>query len=141
MLLLKKSGSYATVSVREQAVELVRRVRMVAAQDTKWKVITVQLGTNDVCSYNCGARLLQGDASPRAFKVSQVRVETDHYLIESFQRNMSAMLRVLYTLPRTIVLLLQPLDFSQYATIPGRGFICDVILTNRWERVYMLCIF
>ena len=44
------------------------------------------------------------------------------------------MLRVLYTLPRTIVLLLQPQDFPQYATVPDRGFICDVILTNRWRE-------
>ena len=44
------------------------------------------------------------------------------------------MLRVLYTLPRTIVLLLQPQDFPQYVTVPDRGFICDVILTNRWRE-------
>ena len=60
-----------------------------------------------------------------------VRTATDHYLLESFQRNISAMLRVLYTLPRTIVLLLQPQDFSQYVTVPDRGLICDLILTNR----------
>ena len=45
---------------------------------------------------------------------------------------MSSMLRILYTLPRTIVLLLQPQDFSEYVNVPDRGFICDIILTNRF---------
>ena len=87
-------------------------MRRVPGQLHKWKLITVQLGGNDLCSYSCDSS--QGDASPRAFK-----------------RNMSAMMRVLYRLPRTIVLLMQPQDFSQYATVPDRGFICDLILTNR----------
>ena len=52
---------------------------------------------------------------------------------------MSSMLRVLYTLPRTIVLLLQPLDFTQYATVPDRGFICNIILTNRSEGEREYC--
>ena len=42
-----------------------------------------------------------------------------------------AMLEVLYTLPRTIVLLLQPMDVSQYADMPDRGFTCNMILTSR----------
>ena len=66
------SGDWAG-GASKQARKLVRRERRVPAQHNKWKLITVQLGGNDVCSYNCGA--LQGDASPRAFKVSQVRVE------------------------------------------------------------------
>ena len=107
------SGDWAG-GAADQARDLVRKVRRVPGQLYKWKLITVQLGGNDVCSYNCHSLLTSGDASPRAFK-----------------RNISAMMRVLYSLPRTIVLLLQPLDFSQYATIPDRGFICDLILTNR----------
>ena len=114
--------------MREQALELVEKVRRVPAQLDKWKLLTVQLGSNDVCSYSCGA--MKGDTSPRAFKVRQIRAKAGLYLTESFQRNMTAMLRVLYSLPRTIVLLLQPLDFSQYASLPDRGFICDTILTN-----------
>ena len=111
-----------------------RRVRRVPGQEDKWKLITVQLGSNDVCSYNCGALLRRGDTSPRAFRVSQVRGDIGHYFTESLQRNITAMLRVLYSLPRTIVLLLQPPDFSQYLTVPDRDFICDTILTNRCAR-------
>ena len=53
-------------------MEVVRKVRRVAGQDTKWKLITVELGTNDVCSYNCGVRGFFKDTSPAAFKVGQV---------------------------------------------------------------------
>ena len=42
-----------------QHVALMTRVR--------WKLITVQLGGNDLCSYECGAE--EGDASPGAYKV------------------------------------------------------------------------
>ena len=107
------SGDWAGGAVG-QARQLVRRLAGVQAQHRQWKLVTVQLGGNDVCSYSCGAE--QGDARPRAFK-----------------RNITAMLRVLYSLPRTIVLLLQPPDFSQYRTVPDRGFICNFILTNRCE--------
>ena len=61
------SGDWAG-GARQQARELVRRVRKVPGHQHRWKLITVQLGGNDVCSYSCGAQ--QGDASPRAFKVS-----------------------------------------------------------------------
>ena len=33
----------------------------------RWKLITVQLGGNDLCSYECGAE--EGDARPAAYKV------------------------------------------------------------------------
>ena len=33
----------------------------------RWKLITVQLGGNDLCSYECGAE--EGDARPPAYKV------------------------------------------------------------------------
>ena len=64
------SGDWAG-GARQQARDLVRRLRRVPAHHDKWKLITVQLGGNDVCSYSCGAE--QGDASPRAFKVGQLR--------------------------------------------------------------------
>ena len=71
------SGDWAG-GARQQARDLVKRLRRVPAYDDKWKLITVQLGGNDVCSYSCGA--LQGDASPRAFKVSQVRAEAESFI-------------------------------------------------------------
>ena len=37
------------------------------------------------------------------------------------------------SLTNTIVLLLENLDFTRYATIPDRGFICDFMVTIRWE--------
>ena len=70
------------MTVRSQALEVVRKVRRVEGQVTKWKLITVELGTNDVCSYNCGVRGFFKDTSPAAFKVSQVLAEAGHYLIE-----------------------------------------------------------
>ena len=33
----------------------------------RWKLITVQLGGNDLCSYECGAE--EGDARPAAYMV------------------------------------------------------------------------
>ena len=51
---------------------------------------------------------------------------------------MMAMMDVLYTLPRTIVLLLQPMDVSQYANMPDRGFICDVIRAKRLGIINIL---
>ena len=69
------SGDWAG-GARGQARQLVRRVRRVPGQHNKWKLLTVQLGGNDVCSYSCGAQ--QGDASPRAFKVSQIKSEVGH---------------------------------------------------------------
>ena len=37
------------------------------ATRVRWKLITVQLGGNDLCSYECGAE--EGDARPAAYKV------------------------------------------------------------------------
>ena len=70
--------------MRDQALEVVRKVRKVPGQNIKWKLITVLLGTNDVCSYNCGVRSFLKDTSPGAFKVSQVRAED--YLKENVCR-------------------------------------------------------
>ena len=70
--------------MRDQALEVVRKVRKVPGQNIKWKLITVLLGTNDVCFNNCGARLLSRNTSPGAFKVSQVRAED--YLKENVCR-------------------------------------------------------
>ena len=47
------------------------------------------------------------------------------------QTNMAAMLDTLTQLPRTLVLLLQPQDFSKYSGVPDRDFLCDNILTSR----------
>ena len=43
----------------------------------RWKLITVQLGGNDLCSYECGAE--EGDASPGAYKVRST-VPTVHMI-------------------------------------------------------------
>ena len=40
---------------------------MSRATRVRWKLITVQLGGNDLCSYECGAE--EGDARPAAYKV------------------------------------------------------------------------
>ena len=45
------------------------------------------------------------------------------------------MLSILSQLPRTIVLLLQPGDFTKFQTFRNRGFICNLILTNRFQGV------
>ena len=47
------------------------------------------------------------------------------------QRNMMTMLSILSQLPRTIVLLLQPGDWTKIQTFPpNRGFICDFFLST-----------
>ena len=43
----------------------------------RWKLITVQLGGNDLCSYECGAE--EGDARPGAYKVRNT-VPTVHMI-------------------------------------------------------------
>ena len=47
----------------QQARELVTKIRRVSGYQHKWKLITVQIGGNDVCSVSCGAA--EGDASPK----------------------------------------------------------------------------
>ena len=55
-----------------QAQELVSRLARVQGQQEKWKVVTVQLGGNDICSNSCAGGK---DASPEAYKViSRVQV-------------------------------------------------------------------
>ena len=46
------------------------------------------------------------------------------------------MMRILSELPKTLVLLLQPLDWTQFGEIPDRGFICDFFVTQ-----YCSCLF
>ena len=76
-----RSGDWAG-GAPAQARELVRRVSHVHdfkrrskhlpnifdnRNTCRWKLITVQLGGNDLCSYECGAE--EGDARPEAYKV------------------------------------------------------------------------
>ena len=56
------SGDYAG-GVAHQARELVTKIRRVSGYQHKWKLITVQIGGNDVCSVSCG--VAEGDASPK----------------------------------------------------------------------------
>ena len=58
------SGDWAG-GAAAQARDLVTRLTQLSDYQTKWKLITVQLGGNDVCSYSCGPE----DASPQAFQV------------------------------------------------------------------------
>ena len=47
------SGDWAE-GAPAQARDLLARLSLLTDYQTKWKVITVQLGGNDVCSYSCG---------------------------------------------------------------------------------------
>ena len=51
---------------------------------------------------------------------------------------MAAMLDTLTQLPRTLVLLLQPQDFSKYSGVPDRDFLCDNILTSRFGSTIII---
>ena len=62
------SGDWAP-GAPAQARDLLSRISLLTDYQTKWKVITVQLGGNDVCSYSCGPE----DASPEAFQVMRER--------------------------------------------------------------------
>ena len=48
----------------------------------------------------------------------------------NLQRNMGAMMRILSQLPKTLVLLLEPPDYTQFGDIPNRGFICNFFVTQ-----------
>ena len=54
------------------------------------------------------------------------------------QTNMAAMLNTLTQLPRTLVLLLQPQDFSKYSGVSDRDFLCDNILTSRCGSIVII---
>ena len=43
---------------------------------------------------------------------------------------MARMLQILYQLPRTIVLLLEPQDFTDYQRVTNRDFLCNFWLTT-----------
>ena len=43
---------------------------------------------------------------------------------------MHTMLSILAQLPRTVVALLQPQDFTRYQLVRDRGLLCDLLLTN-----------
>ena len=45
-------------------------------------------------------------------------------------------MRILSELPKTLVLLLQPPDYTQYENIPDRGFICDFFVTQGCECLF-----
>ena len=62
------SGDWAE-GAPAQARDLLARLSLLTDYQTKWKVITVQLGGNDICSYSCGPQ----DASPEAFQVRRER--------------------------------------------------------------------
>ena len=93
----------------------------------RWKLITVQLGGNDLCSYECGAE--EGDARPAAYK-GRNTAPSVHIVTLPVQRNMHTMLSILAQLPRTVVALLQPQDFTRYQLVRDRGLLCDLLLTN-----------
>ena len=43
---------------------------------------------------------------------------------------MHTMLSILAQLPRTVVAVLQPQDFTRYQLVRDRGLLCDLLLTN-----------
>ena len=94
-----------------------KRIKEVQDYKKKWKLFTVQLGGNDVCSYGCGADKAQ--ASPKAYT-----------------KNMKKMLKILSkALPKSIILLLDPIDFPKYQNITGRDLQCDFFLKFRSQMV------
>ena len=94
-----------------------KRIKKVQDYKKKWKLLTVQLGGNDVCSYGCGADKAQ--ASPKAYT-----------------KNMKKMLKILSkALPKSIILLLDPIDFPKYQNITGRDLQCDFFLKFRSQMV------
>merc|ERR1712126_180894 len=78
----------------------------------KWKLVTVALGGNDICSIACGAKKSQ--ATPKAYT-----------------KNMKKMLNTLSKqLPRSIILLLDPIEFPKYQNVTDRNNLCNLILTE-----------
>ena len=108
-----------TVEAPEQASQLVAKIRRITGWQQKWKLITVQLGENDICVDSCDSLLSSGPRSPA-----------------DRTRNLGAMLRILSSLPCTLVTILAPPDLSQLDRIPNNRFVCTVNQRIRCKCLY-----
>lgn len=98
----------------KQANKLVKRMKKVPDYRKKWKLITVALGGNDICTHACGAKKSQ--ATPKAYT-----------------KNMKKMLNLLSKkLPRSIILILDPIDFPKYQNVTNPNYLCNLIMTERY---------
>ena len=86
------SGAWANTAP-DQADELVAAIKLVADWDSKWKLITVQFGGNDICAVSC-------ETNPNSEDYGDATAA-------GWRRNMDLVLSKLRTMPRTLVVFLE----------------------------------
>jgi len=117
---LSVSGAVAQ-DVPEMAKQLVKMVRGMHGWKHKWKLVSVLIGHNDLCSKSCLSPLQRLGISRR------VAVEPSDY-----ERNLRKTLNTLSRLPKTLVILLAPIQVSVALDLVNKGKLCEK-LTHPYE--------
>lgn len=102
-----------------QASKLAGSIRRIPGWQNRWKLVTIQLGGNDICINSCNSLFGDGSGTP-----------------DRMTANLGETLKMLSSLPCTLVLLLAPSDFSQLDRTPDKGLICDANLRFSCNCLY-----
>jgi len=117
---LSVSGAVAE-DVPEMARSLVKKVRKMPGWRHKWKMVSILIGGNDLCSKSCVSTLQALGLSRR------VKVEP-----RDFERNVRKTLDILARdLPRTFVVLMSPIDVTIALDIVNKPKTC--VLSHLYE--------
>ena len=107
------SGAWANTAP-DQADELVSGIKQVVDWDSKWKLITVQFGGNDICVVSCETNPNSedyGDATSAGWR-----------------RNMDLVLSKLSTMPRTLVVFLESYMPSKLQDMVKPSWTCSLAI-------------
>merc|ERR1739838_28921 len=110
------AGGPGQASAPGQADILVTEIQKVSGWEDTWKLITIQLGGNDVCVASCGegGADYAGDATPAGWK-----------------SNMKTALTTLKnSLPKTLVVFTSPYDPTKLNDITNKPFACQFIFPS-----------
>jgi len=112
-------------AVAEDVPGMIRRiidmVKQIPGWMHKWKMISILIGHNDLCSYSCNTSFLSLGLGRR------IRVEPQDY-----ERNIRKSLDLLATeLPRTFVVLFAPIDVTLVQSLVNKPLLCN--FTHKYE--------
>ena len=106
------SGAWANTA-GDQAAQLVEGIKQQVDWETKWKLITVQFGGNDICTTYCESDPSSedyGDATPAGWRV-----------------NMDSVLNKLSSMTRTLVVFTESYMPSKLRNMVGGGFVVMIL--------------
>lgn len=97
-----------------QAKELVRRVRRIRGWRYKWKMVSILIGHNDLCLKSC-------------YTFLNTIIPRTNVMAEKYERSLRRVVEYLRSaLPRTILLLLTPVDVTLADDVPHTPPVCHL---------------